>query len=90
MPTMPRSSKEKVKYAKELIEKDLSYDEIQSQLFDRFGSGMSNSTIKKMSEKKENINDLKAQNEELKRDLQLFKRLYFDLLEKTEKKKKTL
>ena len=86
---MGRSSRDKIEYVKTLIEKDLQYDEIQKKLFEKFGSGMSNTTIKNLSRKKEDVGQLKTKIKDLERDLSLFKRLYFDLLEKTEKKKKS-
>ncbi|WP_371806703.1 hypothetical protein [Candidatus Lokiarchaeum ossiferum] len=86
---MAKTKKEKIEYAKKLIEEELSYDEIQKKLFKKFGSGMSNSTIKRLSEQKESIADLKKRNKELENELNLFKRLYFDLLERTEKEKKS-
>ena len=82
---MGRSSREKIEFAKLLIEKDLPYAEIQKKLIDKFGSGMSNSTIKNLAKKKEEVGDLKTKIKDLERELSLFKRLYFDLLEKTER-----
>ena len=82
---MGRSSREKIDFAKLLIEKDLPYTEIQKKLIEQYGSGMSNSTIKNLAKKKEEVGDLKMKIKDLERELSLFKRLYFDLLEKTEK-----
>jgi len=82
---MGRSSREKIEFAKLLIEKDLPYAEIQKKLIDKFESGMSNSTIKNLAKKKEEVGDLKTKIKDLERELSLFKRLYFDLLEKTER-----
>ena len=82
---MPRSSREKIEYVKLLIEKNLSYEDIQKILFEKFGSGMSNTTIKNLSNKKEEVGELKTKIKDLERELSFFKRLYFDLLEKTEK-----
>ncbi|UYP45003.1 hypothetical protein NEF87_001288 [Candidatus Lokiarchaeum ossiferum] len=82
---MPRSSREKIEFAKKLTEEGLSYDEIQKKLFDKFGSGMSNTTIKNLNKKKDKISELESKIKDLERELSFFKRLYFESLEKEKK-----
>ncbi len=81
---MPKSSPEKITYAKTLLGQNVAYNEIQEKLRSKFGSGMSNTTLVKM-QNVEDIGESKDQKiEELERELKFFKRLYFELLEKTQ------
>ncbi len=72
----------------ELIRKDYTYREIQDKLKETFGSSISNSTIKKLHDKYKREVSKDAEIARLKKELALFKRLYFELLEKVEKSQK--
>lgn len=83
---MGKSSQEKIEYAQQLLRADIPYREIQEYLKLRFGSGMSNTTLRKLQDEHDEINRLR---EDLKRSnyqLDLYKRLYHELLEKLQGK----
>jgi hypothetical protein len=83
---MGKSSQEKIEYAQQLLRADIPYREIQEYLKLRFGSGMSNTTLQALQVERDEIGRLK---EELKRchhQLDLYKRLYHELLEKLQGK----
>ena len=81
---MPKSSLEKISYAKPLLEQNIAYNEIQEKLKSKFGSGMSNTTLVKMQNAKDADESKDHRIEELERELRFFKKLYFELLEKTQ------
>ena len=85
---MGRSSHEKIEYAKKLVGDGLLYEEIQKKLKDRYGSGMSNTTLKRMRENKSKIEDHSKRIGQLESQLTVFKKFYFELKEKMEKMKK--
>ncbi len=66
----------------ELLKQGCTYREIQDKLKETFGSSVSNSTIKKLRDKYEQEVSKDAEIYRLKKELALFKRLYFELLEK--------
>ena len=83
-----RSSREKIEYAKKLVGDGLVYEEIQKKLKDRYGSGMSNSTLKRMRENKSKIEDHSKRIGQLESQLTVFKKFYLELKEKMEKMEK--
>jgi hypothetical protein len=83
---MGKSNKEKLEFAHNLIQLGTPYREIQLRLKNEYGSGVSNNTLKKMNEQKSKIEEMALEIATLKKELVLFKNLYFELLESTEKK----
>ena len=83
---MVKSSKEKLDTAKKLLLQGAPYREIQKKLNDQYGSGVSNSTLIKLQKKNDEIQLLKLENFQLKEELALFKKLYFELLAATKNK----
>ena len=84
-----RSTQEKIEFAKKLVGEGLSYQDIQVKLRDRFGSGMSNSTLKQLREVNSKLEGQSDQIRQLEQELSLFKKAYFELLDKTERKETT-
>ncbi len=84
---MGKSSREKIEFARNLIYERVPYKEIQEKLYEKFGTGMSNTTLKKMLTEQNTLYAKNERIEELERELKFFKKLYFDLLEKTKKTK---
>jgi hypothetical protein len=83
---MVKSSYEKIAHARKLIKIQLPYREIQQELKNRFGSGMSNSTLRKIATEIDEITFLRQKVGKLEGELQFFKNLYFDLLNTLKKK----
>ncbi|MBD3351009.1 MAG: hypothetical protein GF364_05935 [Candidatus Lokiarchaeota archaeon] len=79
-----RKYDKKIQYAMELIKKGLTYREIQDELHAKFNSSISNSTIKKLHRKIEEEYSKDAEIARLKKELKVFKDLYFELLEKVD------
>ena len=77
---------EKKDYVKKLLKADVPYKEIQELLKHRFGSGMSNTTLKKLAEEENVIERLRAELQKTKDQLVLFKQLYFDIVDKIQDK----
>lgn len=82
---MGKSSEEKIEYAEELINQGVPYRAIQIRLKEKFDSGMSNSTLQKLQARHDHIVDLEDRIDMLEKELALFKRLYFELLDATKK-----
>lgn len=85
---MPKSSQAKIDLTKQLIAAGVPYREIQDILQKTFGSGVSNTTIQKLMQKEDELdqlrNELEKSKQELeksKHDLALYKHLYFELLQ---------
>ena len=80
-----RTSKEKIDMTVRLLQEDKTYREIQDALKQKFHSSISNSTIRKIAIElySEASKDLEIAR--LKKEVQIFKNLYFELLEKVEK-----
>ncbi len=83
---MPKSSDAKRDLATKLLAAGVPYREIQEILKKTFGTGMSNTTFQKLTQKQDEIDVLKAEVtrykneiEILRRDLALYKHLYNDL-----------
>ncbi len=83
---MGKSSQEKIEYAQQLLRADIPYREIQEYLKLRFGSGMSNTTLQKLQDERDEINRLREELKRCKYQLDLYKRLYNELLEKIQGK----
>jgi hypothetical protein len=91
---MPRTIPNKIEYTKQLLQIDVPYRDIQSILKNKYGSGVSNNTLQKL---REEIIDLDALFEELeelrklrplvhevaelRKDIKMYKSLYFELME---------
>ena len=82
---MKRSSQEKVEYATKLVGEGLPYQEIQMKLRERFGSGMSNSTLKLLREAQSKLGGKSDRIRQLEQELALFKKGYFEVLTKLER-----
>ncbi len=83
---MPKSPREKTEYAITLLAQGKTYREVQMMLVEKFGSGMSNTTLLKLQYPKPKIDDLLKRIDELEQELLLFKRLYFELVAATKGK----
>lgn len=70
---------EKTLYAQFLLKQENTYREIQEALKKKFGSGMSNTRLKELQEELSELIELRAENQELKKELQTYKNLYFEL-----------
>lgn len=83
---MGKSSQKKIDYAKSLLKEGIPYLTIQERLKANFGNGMSNTTLNKIKNHifSSKVKDDKIQ--ELERELALFKKLYFELLDKVKEK----
>ena len=87
---MGKSSQEKVQYAQQLLVKRVPYRRIQTLLTERFGGGMSNTTLKKLQSELGEIIQLRQQVAFLNKELKFYKRLYVELLSATKRKLNTL
>ena len=76
---MGKSSLEKVYFAEDLFKQGKSYRFIQSQLVEKFGSGMSNTTLKNLQKRTTKMAQFQIRISELEHELALFKRLYFEI-----------
>ncbi len=82
---MGKSNQEKLDLAEQLLQEGKPYRLIQEALLAKFGSGMSNTTLKRMLKEKNKIYQLEEQNKQLEHELALFKKMYFELLNATKK-----
>ncbi len=84
---MGRSSQEKINTAIELLKEGKTFREIQKQLKLHYKSTMSFSTLSKLN-KIQTVNTEESDKiHRLEQELQLFKKLYFELLEKVNNSK---
>ena len=83
---MPKSSKEKQELARLLLNEGISYDQIQDELKNKYGSGMSNTTLKRLTVKPERIAELEDKVNELTLDLKMYKKMYYELLDVVKEK----
>ncbi len=81
-----RISIEKLEFIINLIEENKTYREIQNQLKLHFGSGVSNSTLKNIMQEMDESRKQEREIDRLKKELSIFKRLYFEIIEEIEKK----
>jgi hypothetical protein len=77
--------KEKQDRIKELLQNQTTYRNIQVILKEEFGGGISNTTLKKMNQEQDRIKQLEMENQKLREELQVFKTLYYELVEATKK-----
>ncbi|MHA1619222.1 MAG: hypothetical protein ACTSVZ_08060 [Promethearchaeota archaeon] len=82
---MVKSDPEIIKTASEMMLQGKSYREIQDCLFAKYKSGLSNNTLKKIKKEQNALEKKDQEIARLRRELNLFKKLYFELLEATEK-----
>lgn len=82
---MGKSSQEKLDLAEQLLQEGKPYRLIQEALVAKFGSGMSNTTLKRLLKEKNKIFQLEERNKQLEHELALFKKMYFELLNATKK-----
>lgn len=73
---------EKREFARKMLKADIPYKEIQDFLKQRFGSGMSNTTLKNLAKEDNKITRLQVELQKTKEQLALFKKLYFEIVEK--------
>ena len=80
---LPKISQKRKDFVKSLMDKDLSYDQIQEQLKDKFGEGMSNTTLQKIKTEMQEIHFLKTKIQHLEEEVKLWKKMYFELKDAT-------
>ena len=85
---MPQNDAEKIRYAKKLLKIGMSYRDIQLNLKLTYGSGMSNTTLKKLVVEEKLIEDWKEKYEKSQEELAVYKNLYFNLLKTLKSKLK--
>ena len=83
---MGKSSKEKIELAENLLSSNTSYRLIQEELKKKFGSGLSNTTLRNLQKEQSRITILEEKIEFLEDELALFKKLYFQLRKATKKR----
>ena len=83
---MGKSSKEKIELAEKLLINKTSYRLIQEELKKKFGSGLSNTTLRNLQRDQSRVNILEEKIEFLEEELALFKKLYFQLRKATKKR----
>lgn len=83
---MPKSIKVKQELARSMLEQGIPYSQIQEELRNQFGSGMSNSTLQKLALENNRIGELENQVQELTIELRMYKKLYYELLETLKEK----
>ena len=80
---MGKSSKEKIELAEKLLINKTSYRLIQEELKKKFGSGLSNTTLRDLQRDQSRVNILEEKIEFLEEELALFNKLYFQLRKAT-------
>ncbi len=85
---MGKSSIEKINHAEKLLRQKKTYRFIQSKLKETFGSGMSNTTLKHIEKKQDKIVIMETRIKQLEYELNLFKKLYFELKDAIRNRKK--
>ena len=86
MITMPKLRKQRKDFVKQLMQNDYNYDQIQEKLKEKFGTGMSNTTLQRIKSEMQEITFLKKEIQHLQEEVQLWKNLYFELKDATIKK----
>jgi hypothetical protein len=74
-----KSSIEKINHAEKLLRLKKPYRLIQNDLKEHFGSGMSNTTLKHLQKKQDKFVLMETRIKQLEYELNLFKKLYFEL-----------
>jgi hypothetical protein len=77
-----KSTQEKINLVYTLLKRGIPYRNIQEELKEKFGNGVSNTTFKKIHARVMHDQSLEMRIQELEKELALFKQLYFDLIEK--------
>ena len=77
---------EKIQFVENLLSIGKTYRDIQELMKQKFGSGMSNTTLQKIHARMSKVRQLEEKVQYLEEELALFKRLYFELLTATKKK----
>lgn len=80
---MGKSQKPKLERAMELLDQQIPYREIQEILKNEFGSGLSNTSLRNIQKEQDTLEQLTDENQRLKEELAIFKKLYFELVEAT-------
>ncbi|UYP45481.1 hypothetical protein NEF87_001766 [Candidatus Lokiarchaeum ossiferum] len=83
---MPKSSKEKQDHARALLDQGISYSQIQQDLKNRYGTGMSNSTLQRLIGESDRIHELEDHVKELSLELKMYKKMYYELLDAVKEK----
>lgn len=73
-------NEEKIDFAKKLLKIGMSYRDIQLNLKIKFGTGLSNSTIKKIVIEEQKTEEWRIKYEKSQEELAVYKNLYFELL----------
>ena len=76
---MGKSSQEKIDFARQLLRARIPYRDIQDMMKSKFGSGMSNNTLQSIVVREDKIEVLMGQLTECRKELELYKKLYFEL-----------
>ncbi|UYP44947.1 hypothetical protein NEF87_001232 [Candidatus Lokiarchaeum ossiferum] len=77
---MADNNEEKIEFARKLLKVGMSYRDIQLNLKLKFGSALSNTTIKKIVIVNEENENWKAKFEKSQEELAVYKNLYFEML----------
>jgi len=77
--SLGKSSLEKIIFAERLLRQGKPYRIIQDKLQEKFGSGMSNTTLKTLQKKQLKMSILENRIKELEHELGIFKKMYFEL-----------
>ena len=77
---------DKNQFVESLLQIGKNYRDIQDALKKKYGTGMSNTTLKKIHARMSKVRQLEEKVAYLEEELALFKRLYFELLRATKKK----
>ena len=77
---------EKKTYAIQLLRQGLTYREIQDVLKEKFGNGMSNTSLQNLKTKVNEFQRIKQENVDLRKELAMYKNLYFQLLDAMKQK----
>lgn len=83
---MPKSPKEKQEFARLLLQQGISYKQIQKDLKDRYGTGMSNSTLQRLIVESDRIRELEHKVKELNIEVKMYKKMYYELLDAVKEK----
>ncbi|OLS14741.1 MAG: hypothetical protein RBG13Loki_1611 [Promethearchaeota archaeon CR_4] len=87
---MGKSSQEKINFVYKLLKEGIPYRDIQTKLKDKFGNGISNTTLIRINARVLRDQTLEVRIQQLEEELALFKRLYFELLEKVRDNDKSI
>ncbi|MHA1522469.1 MAG: hypothetical protein ACTSRK_20060 [Promethearchaeota archaeon] len=83
---MPKSSQEKLEFARLRLQEGISYSQIQEELKNKYGTGMSNTTLQRLIVETSRIKELELQVKEMVLELKMYKKMYYELLEAVREK----